>query len=361
MIGRTLGVYIGKHFAKTVLAVFGTVFGLVYIIDLVELLRRTGETTQASAGFVAFLSLIRIPAVTEQVLPFAVLIGAMISFLNLTRKLELVITRASGVSIWQFLLPPVAVALVIGIFATGVYNPVSALLKQRADHLEAQLFGRRPQGGADTSLWIRQKSGDGQAIIRAEKAENSGQLLTNVTAFVFEPNGSFVERVEAGSAQLNKGFWRLEQARVLRIEEPPEDVGSYILATNLTADEVTQSFLAPDSVPFWDLPALTKRMREAGLNATRYNLRFQVLLARPLLLVAMVLVAASFSLKFFRMGGVSRMVSGGIASGFVLYVVTKMVGDLGSAGLLNAAVAAWSPALIGCLTGAFILLHQEDG
>ena len=361
MIGRTLGLYIGIRFAKTILMVFGTVFGLVYIIDLVELLRRTGEATQASGAFVAFLSLIRVPAVTEQVLPFAVLIGAMIAFLNLSRKLELVVTRASGVSVWQFMLPPLVVALLIGIFATTVYNPVSALLKQRADHIEAGLFGRLSQNGPDTSLWIRQKSGDGQAIIRAEKSEESGSYLYNVTAFVFEPNGSFSERVEAATARLNKGFWTMDKARILRVSEPPEILSTYILATNLTPDEVTQSFLAPDAVPFWELSSLTRRMKEAGLNSTRYNLRFQTLLARPLLLVAMVLVAASFSLKFFRMGGISQMVSGGVAAGFVLYVVTKLVGDLGGAGLLNAGVAAWSPALIGSLIGALILLHQEDG
>jgi len=361
MIGRTLGFYIGMRFAKTVAAVFGTVFSLVYIIDLVELLRKTGETTSASAPFLAFLSFIRVPAITEQVLPFAVLIGAIMTFLNLTRRLELVVTRASGISVWQFLFPPILVSLLIGIFATTVFNPVAALLKQRADHIEAQLFNLLPKNGPDTSLWIRQKSGDGQAVLRAEKAEDSGKLLHHVTAFVFEQSGAFSERIEASDARLSKGYWTLTNARVLRVDEPPENVGDYILTTNLTADEVTQSFLAPDAVPFWELPSLAKRMREAGLNSTRYNLRFQTLLARPLLLVAMVLVAASFSLRFFRMGGISQMVSGGVAAGFVLYVVTKLVGDLGGAGLLNAPIAAWSPALIGSMVGVLILLHQEDG
>ena len=46
-------------------------------------------------------------------------------------------------------------------------------------------------------------------------------------------------------------------------------------------------------------------------------------------LVAMVLIAASFSLRFFRFGGIAKMVSGGVAAGFVLYVATKLVGDLG--------------------------------
>jgi lipopolysaccharide export system permease protein len=55
------------------------------------------------------------------------------------------------------------------------------------------------------------------------------------------------------------------------------------------------------------------------------------------------------------------MVSGGVVSGFVRYVATKLVGDLGGAGLLSAPVAAWSPAIVGSMLGTLVLLHQEDG
>jgi lipopolysaccharide export system permease protein len=55
------------------------------------------------------------------------------------------------------------------------------------------------------------------------------------------------------------------------------------------------------------------------------------------------------------------MVSGGVASGFVLYVGTKIVGDLGGAGIVSPVIAGWSPALVGCLFGVYVLLHQEDG
>ena len=75
----------------------------------------------------------------------------------------------------------------------------------------------------------------------------------------------------------------------------------------------------------------------------------------------MILVAASFSLRFFRFGGVARMVAGGVSAGFVLYVSTKLVGDLGNAGLLSAPMAAWTPAIVGSMLGSLALLYQEDG
>ena len=105
MIGRTLSLYLANRFARTVIAAFAFVFALIYAVDLVELLRRSGDARRATGIAMAGLSFLRTPTVAEQALPFAVLLGSMIAFLNLSRKMELVVARAAGVSVWQFLAP----------------------------------------------------------------------------------------------------------------------------------------------------------------------------------------------------------------------------------------------------------------
>jgi lipopolysaccharide export system permease protein len=361
VIFGTLGRYIAWRFARTILAVFAGFFALIYLVDFVELLRRSSDVEGAGAPFVAFLSLLRVPAVAEQVLPFTVLFGAMVALLNLSRKLELVVARAAGVSAWQFLAPPVLVALLVGLLSVAVYNPMSAALKQRADRIEAKLFGRGASRAGDKGMWIRQRGGEGQSILRAESSEDQGETLTAVTAFVYDSEGRFVERVEAPTASLEAGAWRMPGARVLSSTHEPRTVDVYVLPTRLEPDQVMQAFLPADAVSFWRLKDVAKRTRAAGLDPVAYELRRQTLLARPLALVAMVMVAAAFSLRFFRMGGVAKNVLGGVLTGFVLYVATKLVGDLGGAGLVSAPFAAWSPAVAGALLGSLAVLTQEDG
>jgi lipopolysaccharide export system permease protein len=361
IIGGTLARYLSMRFAKTILATFAGVFVLIFTVDLVETLRRSGDTAGATGPLMAWLAFLHTPTVAEQALPFAVLFGAMISFLNLSRKLELVVARAAGVSVWQFLAPPLAVVLLIGIISVTLYNPLSAAAKQQADAIEAKLFGSGGQTRGAPGLWLRQKSVDGQTIIHADSVADHGATLSKVTAFDFDMEGRFVERVDAAGATLHNGFWRLEQANVVTPGFETESVATYLLATTLTVAEVAQAYIAPETVPFWGLSPLAAQVERAGLDATGYRLRYQVLIARPLMLMAMVLVAASFSLRFFRMGGVGIMVSGGVAAGFVLYVATKLVSDLGSAGFVSTPVAGWSPAVVGCLFGVLVLLHQEDG
>jgi lipopolysaccharide export system permease protein len=361
MIGATLGRYLSLRFFNTIMLVFLIIFGMVYVVDFVEMLRRASNRPGITASFIAFLSFLRTPSVAEQVLPFCVLFGTMAAFIDLTRRLELVVARAAGVSVWQFLLPPVLIALAIGIASILVLNPVSAQMKQRADRIEEHIFGRNGENAADTSLWIRQTNVDGQAFLHADESKEGATQLTGVDAYLYDRKGHFEAKVHAASGQLLPGVWRLKDAFVASPGQDPAATGTYLIASNVAPDHLAETFLTPEAVPFWALPRLRGETELAGLDSTSYSLQFQTLLARPLLLVAMVLIAAAFSLRFFRFGGIGRMVGGGLGAGFVLYLLTKMVADLGASGQLSVPVAAWSPAIVGSMLGALALLQREDG
>lgn len=360
----TLARYFGMRFLSAVLAVFAGVFALIALIDYIELMRRYADVVNVSALMVAKTSLYRVPQVTERIMPFCVLIGAMSCYLGLSRRLELVVARSAGMSAWQFITPAIVVAILLGTFATTVYNPLAALLHERSKRLETEISGGERTPSLQTSssgFWVRQRSVDGQSIINATASREQGVRLGNVTAFTFEPGGKFLERVEAKSAVLEPGFWRLEDARIYAVGAPPSERESYLLSTNLTPEQVRESFSTPETVPFWQLPMYIKMAEHAGLTAGGYRLQYQKLLSRPFMLAAMVMLAAAFSLRFFRFGGVQKMVLGGVASGFLLYVMSKVTDDLSRADLLHPIAAAWLPVLVGGLTGFVALLYQEDG
>jgi lipopolysaccharide export system permease protein len=143
----TLHRYFATRFINAVLAIFLGVFALVAMVDYVELVRRTADVADVSGWSVAKASLYRVPQITERLLPFCVLLAGMVTFLNLSRRLELVIARAAGMSAWQFIAPAIFVALIVGTFATTIYNPVSAFLQEQSKLLQGGPHGkgyRRP-------------------------------------------------------------------------------------------------------------------------------------------------------------------------------------------------------------------------
>jgi lipopolysaccharide export system permease protein len=362
--GGTLGRYFGLRFLGTVVLVFLGIFLLVALLDYIEMMRRAGDIPGVSPSVVAKISFFRVPQLLERIMPFCILIGAMSCYLNLSRRLELVVARAAGVSAWQFITPALVVAFALGVVVTAIYNPLSATLREISKRYEAEAFGQNPEnmiGGGGRTFWLNQHSDDGDAMISARSTREQGVYLNGVSVFVFDRAGRFSSRLEARSGELRRGTWVLQDVRVFKMGEMPVDEPELRLKTELTPEQVRESFATPETVPFWELPSYITIAEHAGLVAAGYRLQFQTLIARPFLLVAMVFLAASFSLRFFRFGGVQKMVLGGVAAGFLLYVLSKMTDDLAKAELMHPITAAWLPVLVGGLTGLVALLYQEDG
>jgi lipopolysaccharide export system permease protein len=362
IIGGKLARYFGLRFLGAVVLAFVGIFMLVALLDYIETMRRATDLPNVSALLVAKTSLFRVPQVTERILPFCVLIGAMSSYLNLSRRLELVVARAAGMSAWQFVAPALVVAFLLGIFATTVYNPVSALMQEQSKRYEAELFGRDTGGrGGGGPFWANQRNAEGQAIINAKSSRDQGVSLYGVTVFVYDNAGHFKRRIEARAAVLEPGVWRLLDARIYEMKALPVNQAEYRFNTSLTPEQVRESFATPETVPFWELPLYIKIADHAGLVAAGYRFQFQKLLAAPFLLAAMVLLAAAVSLRFFRFGGIQKMVLSGVGSGFLLYILSKVTEDMSKAELMHPVTAAWLPVLVGGLTGFIALLFQEDG
>lgn len=361
MTGYTFASYMVRRFSAAVLGTFLSCFALVLVIDFVEQLRRVEDSRRATTQTIALLTFYRVPAFTEIVLPFAVLIGSMVCFLALSRKLELVVARAAGLSAWQFLAPALITAALIGVLAATVYNPIASEFRERSIRMEADIFGRILVSDSRTNFWLRQASSEGQTVINAASATDRGRRLGGLTVLVYRPDGSFQERIDAQSAELGDGFWLLSNARVTPLDREPANHATYRLATQLTADQVRESFVMPEQVAFWDLPDFIELARRSGMPTARFELQYHLLLARPLLLVAMVLVAASATLRFARLGGIAKTILGGVVAGFLLYVGSELAGNFGRSGIVPPIVAAWAPATIGALVGVMMLLKQEDG
>jgi lipopolysaccharide export system permease protein len=363
MMTNTLGRYFAGRFVVSALGVFASIFVLLVLVDYIEMVRKTSGLASASAITVAETSLFRVPQLLEKMMPFCILIGAMTCYLALSRRLELVVARAAGVSAWQFIAPALASSIVLGIMATTAYNPISANLRELSKRMEAELFGSAPGGGIQdaSGFWINQVNSEGQAIINAARSEQQGVRLTGLTVFRFDPEFRFKERIEAREATLEDGRWRFKSARRYALDAPPVDQDNFFLTTTLTPAQVRNSFSTPETVSFWQLPGYIRSSESSGFATAGYRLQYHKLLAQPFLLAAMVMLAAAVSLRFFRFGGVQKMVLSGVGAGFLLYVLSKVTEDLSKAELMHPIASAWLPVCVGGLTGFLALLYQEDG
>ncbi len=369
----TLMTYVARRFAAMALLMVLALSMLVALFDLIELLRRAATRPEANFALVSQIAVLRVPYVAMQILPFAVLLGGIIAFWRLTRFSELVVARAAGISAWGFLAGPVLVALLLGLGASMALSPLSSAMLARAERLD-QLYLRNVGGItalAGGRLWLRQADDglqpqgvaiiSGRPIASRELRPGEALRLADVSIWRLSAEDRPLARIEATSALLQPGRWRFEGAMVFgadRVAGAPQNLD---FPTELTPERIENSFATPDTLSLWALPEFIKILEAAGFSAIRHRLHFQSLLALPLLAIAMALLAAGFSMRSARRGGVARMIAGGVSAGFALFVLDKITGEFGEAGTLPVVLAAWAPAGAGFLLAAALLLHLEDG
>ena len=364
----TLSRYIAKHFFLAMVLTLLALVAVTSLIDFSELMRRAGRYQNVPFSAVIKLLLLKTPLRMEQLLPYAVLIGSIVALTRLTRTHELIVARAAGVSVWQFLAPALAVVLLMGAFMTTVFNPFSAALLLRFEQIEARyLTGRGSLLVISSSgLWIRQveenpKSAFSEHIINAARISTHDLTFSNLVIFSFDRKKSFVERLDVKDANLKPGILELANVTRSRPGKPPEAIKAMTMPTLLTMEYIQDSFASPETMSFWRLPGFINTLENAGFSAMRHRLYYESLLARPFLMAGMVWVAAVFSLRLPRRGKVGLLVAAGIFTGFLLYFFTDLVHALGASGTLPIWLAAWAPALVMLMIGAVLLLHIEDG
>lgn len=370
---RTLMIYVARRFALMTFAMLAALAGLVALFDLIELLRRAATRQDATFGLVSQIAALRLPFVAMQILPFAILLGGIVAFWRLTRSSELVVARAAGVSAWGFLAGPVGVAVMLGVLATVAISPLSSAMLARAERLDAQ-FLRNVSGIsalAGGRLWLRQADAgleprgvailSGRPVAPRDLRPGEAFRLDDVSVWRLSADDRPLARIEAPSAVMAPGRWVIADAVVFGADRMPAPAQRLEFPTDLTPARIQDSFASPDTLSFWALPAFIQVLEQAGFSAVRHRLHFQSLLALPLLAAAMALLAAGFSMRSSRRGGVAQMIGGGVAAGFALFVIDKITGEFGEAGTLPVVFAAWAPAGAGFLLATALLLHLEDG
>jgi lipopolysaccharide export system permease protein len=339
------------------------------LFDFLELLRRSASKPEATFAIVGQIALFRLPYIVMQILPFALLLGGILCFWRLTRSSELIVARAAGISAWEFLAAPTLCAMLFGAIATTVVSPVSSAMFRRAEAMDNVYLraGGGPLALNGGQLWLRQAdralTPQGVAIIHANAVQLHGKRLSaqQVSVFRLDANDRLLSRIEAAKAVLAGGEWHLDDARSIRPDQLPEPPREITLPTDLTVARVQESFASPDTLSVWALPDFIRLLDRSGFSSIRHRLHFQALLALPLLSATMALVAAGFSMRPTRRGGVARMIGGGVAAGFALFLVSKMAEEFGQSGALPAVLAAWAPTASGLMLAVALLLHMEDG
>ncbi len=361
----TLARYLAKIYMLNVLGMAVILSGVVFLFDLIELLRRSAKAGDVSLGIVLQMGILKMPEMLQIIAPFIILFAALFTFWQLARRSELVVLRAAGISAWQFLLPILTVAVSLGVVFTAVINPVGAIFYGHYSVLESRYLSKKNSFVAvfDDGLWLRQEQKDnkGLIVIHAEEVDVAVWRLTDVMALYIDEGGKLSYRLDADAAELKKGQWIFRGVTDSTLESQTQPLKMVTVPTDLTAQDIEDSFAQPDALGFWSLPKMIHTLDSTGFDSTRLRIHFQNLLAKPFLFAGMIILAAIVALRPQRAGSTFLYIISGVLAGFGIFFISSFLQALGGSHQIPVFLAAWSPALLCLLFGVTALLTQEDG
>ena len=396
-VTATLSTYLAKKYLFNLFILLMALLAVIYLFDTVELIRRASKHGDIPISLVLQMGLFKLPKVGQTLFPFAVLFSAMFTFWQLTRSYELIVVRASGFSVWQFLLPIAAVGILFGITQMAIINPIGAVLIGKFEDMERVYLKRQENHIAvfQEGLWLKQdilieaetqpppfeneintpsNTSDNKAIpiqkpelisgyviLHAQKIKQPEWILKNITVLYFTDNDIFLQRIDARTAQLKENLWHLRDVTIHKEHSAPAKEKTYNLPTTLTRQDIEESFASPQSMSFWKLPAYIKTLEQTGFDATGLKVYYHNLLSQPLMFSAMILLAAAVSMRPPRSRGTLPMIATGIFIGFIVFFLSSFLQALGASQQIPVILAAWSPALISFLLGLSVMMNLEDG
>lgn len=347
----TLARYLHHQIGARIAAVLAGLLALGLTLDLMENAPEVIE--RHGVGALTQYAALRAPVLLTFIAPLGILAGAVLAFITLAARNEMVILRASGVSTLALVLRLLPLALVLGLL-NGI------LVGVLAPSAERTLLSRMPEvlgsRGALSEVWLR----DVQTVVHIGRASGDGASLDQISIFELDREGALELRLDAARASFLGDGWLLEEVTRQRYPEPAEALPELVWSSRVKPQSVLAAAYRPELVDVREARRVVEGTLPMARSAPFYELRIWKDVAAVLVPLVMLLLSAQASFGISRAGGRPGLAALSLAAGAGYVVVDGVSSSLGEIGLLAPPVAALLSPLVFLLVGTWALLVIEE-
>jgi lipopolysaccharide export system permease protein len=358
---RRIALYSVRLFLTRSLAVL---VALVLILMTLDLLGESGKILavpgNGDADLWRYVAL-RLPLLVSRFLPFSVLLGTLIAFVEMNQHSEVVAMKAAGISAHQLLAPLIIASLGISA-ALFAFNETVVVKSARVVTAWSDNDYKPipPESGILSNVWILSN----EDLIRASHVAGRGPTFHADEITIYDRGGGSLQRViQADRATPNPGGrdWRLDNVRIY--DAAMNLVRRYPSLADMAGVTPTQLTLAkvdPTELDYWTLEDRIAELQAAGRPTDEARAGLAHKISSPLSTVLMPLLAAIAAFGLARSGQVLLRATVGMALGFAYFVADNFSLAMGNVGTYPPVIAAWAPFLLFLLIGETVLVRTEE-
>ena len=356
-----LNKYLAKEFSKVVFNIFLIFFCLGFIMNLFEEINFFKDI-DIGIYLPVLLSIIIIPSLLYNMLPFIILLSGIWFFLKIKKSDEVTAMKVSGMSNFSIILIPGILSVVLGIFFITSINPITSVLVKKYEMIKGTYEKDRDYLAAITEngIWIKERNSNKNNIIRSSNLEK--ESLINVSIYKFDQDNNFVERIEAKSANIKSLKWILKDVKITDENgmNLPSNTENIYYNSIYDIEKIKSLYSNLDTISFWNIKNEIKLLEERGYSTKQMETKLHKSLSFPFFLLAMVLLSGVFTLGAEFRENNTFYIFIAIIICVLVYFFNDFSAALGKTEKLSVEVAVWMPLIIIFIFGAVGVIYANQ-
>ncbi len=294
------------------------------------------------------LSLMVIPSILINLLPFILFLSSMVVFIKLKDNRDIIALKTFGFSNINFLILFSLASIFISIVILFVFNPLTSAtvkyyedIKGRYDLDKSHLASINSNG-----IWIREKDGNNINIIKSERLE--GDQLINISIYKFNENYTLSLRIDASEARISENPWILQNGRKIDFEKENniEEFLTFKFESTFNVEKLNSIYSNLDTVSFFNLITNMESLVNKGYNPTLLTEKKHFYLSLPFFLVLMVCLASMFTLNTNDRKQNTYYILLSIIVCVIIFYFKNFSTALGTTEKIPIILSVWSPVII---------------
>ena len=337
--------YLVKVFINNLLIVSAVFLSLSFFLNIFDEIKFF-EYIEVPFYLPVGLTLLNIPTIFFEILPFVFLISAKFFFINLYDKNELNILKNNGIDNTKIIYILSLTTMVTGIIIILFYYTLSSNLQKTYLHLKNKYSSENEYLAVvnENGLWLKEDLGNYINIINAKTFKD--EYLRQITITQMDKNYKTIETIIAKSANIKSKNWNLENVKIYNPDENNLEYENFSYYSSFDGEIISNLFSNLNSLNLIELNEQIKNYNSLGYSTTDANLHLQKIYSLPLYLVLMTIIGVLIMFKFHFIRSKFFMVIIGVFVSVIIYYLNYFSSLFGSNETLPIKISIWLPHIV---------------
>ena len=339
--------YLTKLFLKNIMIVLVVFVFLSFLLNIFEEIKYF-ENKESNLYYPIILTILNIPSVIFEILPFIFLLGVMFFFISLFDNDEIELLRTNGINNSKITILISIVSLIAGILFIVVYYSFSANLKSLYLNIKYKYSDKSDHLAVvnEDGLWIKEKSRDGKKIFIINAKSYKINNLENLKITELDINYKLQSTIVSEKANINKKIWLLKDVKIFSDQRKTENLDHYKYSSSFNGEIISNLYSNLNSLNILQLIKLKDNYKSIGYSPTEVKLHLNKIYSIPFYLTLTTVIGSLLMFKLNFIKSKFFLIVIGVLVSVIFYYINYFSILFGKNETLPVEISVWLPQIL---------------